>query len=93
VLPAVAGLARRAKVAVVVHSVEIVRDGVLMALELSTADIGQELGDATRRFLSGEPLARVPIGDIRPRVRIDHDVARELGIADERVGAVEERFR
>lgn len=93
VLPALASLARRSKVALMVHSAEIVRDGVLVALDLRTRDTGRALGELAARFLAGEPIARLPAPDVDPRVVIDAAVARELGIPDERLRALEERYK
>lgn len=93
VLPALASQARRSKIALMVHSAEIVRDGVLVALDLRTRDTGRALGELAARFLAGEPIARLATPEVRPRVVIDAAVARELGIPDERVRALEERYR
>ncbi len=93
VMPALAALARRSHVALMVHSAEIVRDGVLVALNLRTVDTGRALGELAARFLAGEPLARLPAIEVKPQVVIDPVVARELGIPDERVRALEERYR
>ena len=86
VLPALASLARRSKVALMV-------DGVLVALDLRTRDTGRALGELAARFLAGEPIARLPAPDVDPRVVIDAAVARELGIPDERLRALEERYK
>lgn len=93
VLPALASLARRSKVALMVHSAEIVRDGVLVALDLRTRDTGRALGELAARFLAGEPITRLAPPEVAPRVVIDGAVARELGIPDERVRALEERYK
>ncbi len=93
VLPALAALARRSHLALMVHSGEIVRDGALVALNLRTVDTGRALGDLAARFLGGESLARLPAVEVKPQVVIDPVVARELGIPEERVRALEDRYR
>ncbi len=93
VLPALAALARRSHLALMVHSGEIVRDGALVALNLRTVDTGRALGELAARFLGGESLVRLPALEVKPQVVIDRVVARELGIPDERVKALEDRYR